>query len=131
MPVGQGTSEKTSRECAAETQTSTTDAIAIAVMRWSPARATEKPRLDFGIRWIAQPDRQERFREVITRDRSLVRAVDAHLDAGARLANEDELLPRFDIAHPPVERRDAALQCRQLSFGVLFEAFVPSLAQIV
>jgi hypothetical protein len=93
-----------------------------------PAKQTG---LDLRIRRIREPDREQRFRKIVALDRPLGRAVDVDVDADARLLNEGELLAGSHVGHPAVEGRNAVLQCGQVALGILLEAFVPPLLQVV
>src|SRR5262245_19616690 len=97
----------------------------------SSARAAEQPGLQLRVwRSGAQPDGEQRSREVVARNRALDRVADGDANASARLVRNAQALAGFHVRHQPFERLDALLERRELARGVVLEALVPALAQI-
>src|SRR6516164_9305052 len=77
-----------------------------------------------------QPDREQRFREIVALDGAFRSS--AHIDqhTGAGLEGEAQPLARFHVGHHALELLETLLEGRQLLRRVCREAFVPGLGQV-
>src|SRR5215467_3572011 len=95
------------------------------------ARSAEEPGLQAFIRRVGTyPDREQRLREIISRDRALPSSVNSDGDSAARLECEGQAIPGFHVGHQALELLDALLERRKLSLRVCLEPFLPGLVQV-
>src|ERR1700676_3179121 len=80
-------------------------------------------------RW-AEPNREERGREVGALDRSATLSVHIHRDAFAGIVDEGERLPLLEVDHSTVEGHDARAQCCELVSGGLLEPLLESVPDV-